>query len=455
MVGAGLVARNAVDRGMQVKPWVKTSMAPGSKVVTDYLVASGLLPHLDQLGFNVVGYGCTTCIGNTGPLEEPIEAAITGHGLVAASILSGNRNYEARIHPNIRANYLASPMLVVAYALAGRIDIDVYNEPLGTDADGTPVFLSDLWPSPAEIRDTVAAALKPELYKNRYAEVFEGDEYWQALPLPDDEDGLYDWDPESTYIRNPPFFKGMTLDEPTLANITGARVLGIFGNTTTTDHISPAGAIPKDQPAGLYLQERGVKPWEFNTFGSRRGNHEVMMRGTFGNVRIKNRMLDGREGGYTPDPTSGDEAFIYDASMAYQEQGVPLVILAGTEYGTGSSRDWAAKGTVLLGVRAVIAESYERIHRSNLVGMGVLPLQYKDGESHDTLELDGSETFDIIGIEAGLSPRCEVSVVATRTDGGETRFQAIARLDSDVDVVYYRNGGILHTVLRKMGRGEM
>jgi aconitate hydratase A / 2-methylisocitrate dehydratase len=455
MIGAGLVARKAVELGMQVKPWVKTSMAPGSKVVTDYLNASGLLPYLDQLGFNVVGYGCTTCIGNSGPLPDSIEAAIAEHGLVVSSVLSGNRNFEARIHPNIRANYLASPLLVVAYALAGRVDIDVYTEPLGSDANGNDIFLSDIWPTPAEVRETVESSLKPEMYRNRYAEVFKGDEHWQDLPLPDDEDGLYDWDSESTYVQNPPFFQGMTLEEPTPANITGARVLGIFGNTTTTDHISPAGAIPKDQPAGHYLQERGVKPWEFNTFGSRRGNHEVMMRGTFGNVRIKNRMLDGKEGGFTVDFATGDEAFIYDAAMAYQAAGTPLVILTGTEYGTGSSRDWAAKGTVLLGVKAVIAESYERIHRSNLVGMGVLPLQFRDGESHDTLGLDGTETFDIMGIEAGLSPHCTITVVATATDGTETRFETIARLDSDVDVEYYTNGGILHTVLRKMGRGEM
>jgi aconitate hydratase len=455
MVGAGLLAKEAVERGLQVKPWVKTSMAPGSKVVTDYLEASGLLPYLEQLGFDVVGYGCTTCIGNSGPLPEPIDAAIKEHGLVVASILSGNRNFEARIHPNIRANYLASPILVVAYALAGRIDVDIQNEPLGHDAQGNPVFLADLWPSATEIHDTVHASLKPEMYQERYGEVFQGDDLWQALPLPEDDDGLYDWEADSTYIQNPPFFAGMTLDEPEAADIRGARILGIFGHTTTTDHISPAGAIPKDQPAGLYLQDRGVKPWQFNTFGSRRGNHEVMMRGTFGNVRIKNLLLDGREGGYTLDFTSGEESFIYDASMRYQEAGTPLVILAGKEYGTGSSRDWAAKGTALLGVKAVIAESYERIHRSNLVGMGVLPLQFMEGESRESLGLTGRETFDVLGIANGLSPRRELTVTAYADDGGRTSFSVVARLDSDVDVEYYRNGGILHTVLRKIGRGEM
>jgi len=455
MVGAGLVAKKAIERGMQVKPWVKTSMAPGSKVVTDYLETSGLLTYLEQLHFNVVGYGCTTCIGNSGPLAEPIEQAIKEHGLVVSSILSGNRNFEARIHPNIRANYLASPMLVVAYALAGRIDVDVYNEPLGTDAEGRSVFLSDLWPTAQEIRDTVEAALKPEMYEERYAEVFEGDDLWKALPLPENEDGLYDWDPESTYIQNPPFFEGMTLDEPTPSNIEGARVLGVFGHTTTTDHISPAGAIPKNEPAGRYLQGKGVKPWEFNTFGARRGNHEVMMRGTFGNVRIKNKLLDGKEGGWTRNFLTGEEEFIYDASMAYQEAGIPLIVLAGKEYGTGSSRDWAAKGTILLGVHAVIAESYERIHRSNLVGMGVLPLQFKEGDTPESLGLTGRETFDIVGLDTGLSPRCSVEVVATDEEGNETRFTVMARLDSEADVEYYVNGGILHTVLRKMGRGEM
>lgn len=455
MVGAGLLAKKAVERGLTAQPWVKTSMAPGSKVVTDYLDAAGLMPYLEKLGFNVVGYGCTTCIGNSGPLPEPIDEAITEKGLVVASVLSGNRNYEARIHPLIRANYLASPVLVVAYALAGRVDVDLQSEPLGHDADGQPVYLSDLWPNPEEIRETVASALKPEMYRERYAEVFKGDDLWQALPLPDDDDNLYDWEADSTYIRNPPFFQGMSLEVPEAADIVGARVLGIFGHTTTTDHISPAGAIPKREPAGLYLEEHGVKPWQFNTFGSRRGNHEVMIRGTFGNVRIRNLLLDEKEGGYTIHFPTGEETTIYDAAMRYVEAGTPLIVMAGKEYGTGSSRDWAAKGTLLLGVRAVIAESYERIHRSNLVGMGVLPLQFKEGESPTSLGLTGHEIFDILGVADGLAPGEEVTVIARAEDGAETRFQAVARLDSEVDVEYYLNGGILHTVLRKIARGEM
>ncbi len=455
MVGAGLLARNAVERGLTAQPWVKTSMAPGSKVVTDYLESAGLMPYLEKLGFDVVGYGCTTCIGNSGPLPEPIDEAVTEKGLVVASVLSGNRNYEARIHPLIRANYLASPVLVVAYALAGRVDVDLRTEPLGHDTGGHPVYLSDVWPSPEEIRETVASALKPEMYRERYAEVFKGDDLWQALPLPDDDDNLYDWEADSTYIRNPPFFQGMSLDLPEVTDIVGARVLGIFGQTTTTDHISPAGAIPKREPAGLYLEEQGVKPWQFNTFGSRRGNHEVMMRGTFGNVRIRNLLLDEKEGGYTIHFPTGEETTIYDAAMRYVEAGTPLIVMAGKEYGTGSSRDWAAKGTLLLGVRAVIAESYERIHRSNLVGMGVLPLQFKEGESPTSLELTGHETFDIVGVADGLAPGGEVTVIARGEDGSETRFQTVVRLDSEVDVEYYLNGGILHTVLRKIARGEM
>ncbi len=454
MVGAGLVAKKALARGLQVKPWVKTSMAPGSKVVTDYLESSELLPYLEELHFQVVGYGCTTCIGNSGPLPEPIAEAVEKEGIVVSSILSGNRNFEARIHPLVRANYLASPMLVVAFALAGRIDIDLHNEPLGRDQDGKPVFMADIWPSAEEIRETVTSSLKPEMYKDRYAEVFEGDELWQALPLPEDS-GVYEWDESSTYIRKPPFFEGITPDAEPASDIRGARVLALMGDTVTTDHISPAGAIPKDEPAGRYLQEHGVKPWEFNTFGSRRGNHEVMMRGTFGNVRIRNLLLEGKEGGYTIHFPSGETLPIYDAAMRYQENDTPLVVLAGKEYGTGSSRDWAAKGTVLLGIRAVIAESYERIHRSNLVGMGVLPLQFKEGDSIGSLGLDGRESFDITGVENGLAPNSEATVIARREDGSEVEFTADVRLESDVDVEYYRNGGILHTVLRKMGRGEM
>ena len=428
MVGAGLVAKRAVERGLEVPVYVKTSMAPGSKVVTDYLNASGLMPYLEQLGFDVVGYGCTTCIGNSGPLPVAVADAVSEHGLVVSSILSGNRNFEARIHSLVRANYLASPMLVVAFALAGRIDIDVYNEPLTRDAEGNPVFLSDLWPSAEEIRDTVAGSLQPSMYEERYAEVFDGDDAWNALPLADDST-LYDWDPESTYIRLPPFFEGMGPDAPPMADVRGARVLALLGDTTTTDHISPAGAIPKAEPAGRYLQEHGVAPRDFNTFGARRGNHEVMMRGTFGNVRIKNRLLDGKEGGYTLHFPTDEVLPIYDAAMRYRDEGTPLVVLAGTEYGTGSSRDWAAKGTVLLGVRAVIASSYERIHRSNLVGMGVLPLEFPNGASAQSLGLDGTEHFDIHGIADGLRPRgqcpCHGQVGRGRCRRGVRRPRAV------------------------------
>ena len=454
MVGAGLLAQKAVEKGLDVQPWVKTSMAPGSKVVTDYLQQSDLLPPLEKLGFDVVGYGCTTCIGNSGPLPEKIHQAIDENGLVVASVLSGNRNFEARIHPLVRANYLASPVLVVAYALAGRIDIDMYNEPLGHGSDGKPVFLADIWPTPEEIQETIRTSLEPEMFTKRYAEVNEGDENWQALPIPE-ESSLYEWSDESTYVRLPPFFEGMGPEIPDAEDIEGARVLVQLGQSVTTDHISPAGAIPKHEPAGRYLQEKGVKPRDFNSFGSRRGNHEVMMRGTFGNVRIKNLLLDGKEGGYTVHFPSDQEMPIFDASMKYQEDGTPLIVLAGKEYGTGSSRDWAAKGTILLGVKAVIAESYERIHRSNLVGMGVLPLQFQEGEGAQSLGLTGRETFDIVGIADGLEPGCTIHVKATAEDGTETSFDTIARLDSDVDVQYYLNGGILQTVLRKMARGEM
>ena len=455
MIGAGLVARAAVEKGLSVPPWVKTSMAPGSKVVTDYLEGSGLLGSLEELGFGVVGYGCTTCIGNSGPLPEEIRRLVEEEGLVVASVLSGNRNFEARIHPLVRANYLGSPMLVVAFALAGRIDIDLYNEPLGHASDGTPVFLADIWPSQETIRETVTSSLRPELYKERYAEVFEGEEHWKALPVPD-EGSLYDWDPDSTYIQNPPFFQGMTRETPPFQDIRGARVLAMLGDSVTTDHISPAGAIARRSAAGQYLLDHGVGVVDFNTYGSRRGNHEVMMRGTFANVRIRNLMLEGTEGGYTLHLPSGEEMTIFDAAMRYQEEQTPLVVLTGSEYGAGSSRDWAAKGTALLGVKAVIATSYERIHRSNLVGMGVLPLQFRSGDSAKSLGLTGHEVFDITGVAPdGPKPGSTVQVVATAPDGTVTRFEAIARLDSDVDVEYYQNGGILHTVLRKMGRGEM
>jgi len=454
MVGAGLLAKKAVEKGLSVKPWVKTALAPGSQVVTDYLNQAGLMKYLEALRFHLVGYGCMTCIGNSGPLAENINKAIEDNGLVVASVLSGNRNFEARIHPLVRANYLASPMLVVAYALAGRVDVDLYNEPIGKDKAGKSVFLSDIWPTPQEVRDTVAAALKPEMFTKRYAVVDTGDDNWRSLPVPK-ESSLYDWADDSTYVRRPPFFDGMSLDATDPTNIRGARVLAMVGHSVTTDHISPAGSIPKKEPAGLYLQERGVTVADFNTFGARRGNHEVMMRGTFGNVRIKNKLLEGKEGPYTLHFPTGDTIPIYDASMRYQKAGTPLIVIAGKEYGTGSSRDWAAKGTILLGVRAVIAESFERIHRSNLVGMGVLPLVFRDGETPTTLGLSGRETFDITGIEDGLEPGAAVEVVAKAEDGSTKRFQAIARLDSDVDVEYYRNGGILQTVLRKMARGEM
>ena len=455
MVGAGLLAKSALERGLRARPWVKTSMAPGSKVVTDYLEAAGLLSHLAELGFDVVGYGCTTCIGNSGPLPEPIAEAVEAKGLVVSSVLSGNRNFEARIHPLVRANYLASPMLVVAFALSGRVDMNLHEEPLGENADGDPVFLRDIWPSQAEIHSTILGALTPDMYRDRYGEVFEGDELWRALPLPEGDMSLYEWDEESTYIRNPPFFEGMSLEETEPGDIVGARVLALLGDSVTTDHISPAGAIPRDEPAGRYLRERGVRAWEFNTFGARRGNHEVMMRGTFGNVRIKNLLLDGKEGGYTRLLPEGEVLPIYEASVRYQAAGTPLVVLAGKEYGAGSSRDWAAKGTSLLGVRAVIAASYERIHRSNLVGMGVLPLQFPAGESASSLGLDGTETFDIVGIQDGVAPNSTLRVSAKKSDGPVVAFEADVRLDSDVEVEYYRNGGILHTVLRKLARGEM
>jgi len=369
-------------------------------------------------------------------------------------VLSGNRNFEARIHPLVRANYLASPPLVVAYALAGRVDIDLYNEPLGHGEDGKPVFLADIWPTPAEVRDTIASALEPEMFTKRYEVVGTGDENWQALPVPA-ESSLYDWADDSTYVRRPPFFEGMSLDIPAPSDIEGARVMALLGQSVTTDHISPAGAIPKGEPAARYLKEHGVEVKDFNTFGSRRGNHEVMMRGTFGNVRIKNLLLEGTEGGHTVYFPTGKEMSIYDACMRYQSDGTPLIVIAGTEYGTGSSRDWAAKGTILLGVKAVIAESYERIHRSNLVGMGVLPLEFQAGDNPKTLGLSGRETYSITGVADGLEPGCTVDVVATAEDGTETRFEANVRLDSDIDVEYYLNGGILQTVLRKMARGEM
>ncbi len=451
MIGAGLLARNAVKRGLTVKPHVKTSLAPGSPVVVDYLRRANLLPYLEALRFHVVGFGCTTCIGNSGPLPEPIARAIRDHNLVAVAILSGNRNFEARIHPLVRANYLASPMLVVAYALAGRIDIDFEHEPLGIDPNGQPIFLRDIWPSQEEIQRTIRESLDPEMFRARYAHVFEGDKRWKSLPVP--EGDLYEWDPNSTYIQEPPFFQDFSLEPPPLQDIRGARVLALLGDTITTDHISPAGSIAANSPAGQYLIARGVPPAEFNTYGARRGNHEVMIRGTFANIRLKNLLVPGTEGGYTVYHPTGEKMTIYEAAMRYQEAGVPLIIIAGKEYGSGSSRDWAAKGTALLGVRAVLAESFERIHRSNLVGMGVLPLQFRAGENRETLGLTGFEVYDIEGIASGLRPRQEVTVRARRPDGTTTTFTAIARLDTPVEVEYYRHGGILPAVLRRILQG--
>jgi len=420
--------------------------------VTEYLKASGLLPFLEQLRFGVVGYGCTTCIGNSGPLPDTIQQAIDEHALVTAAVLSGNRNFEARVHPSVRANYLASPVLVVAFALAGRVDIDLGIEPLGTGKDGKPVFLKDIWPSPREIADTMASSLKPEMFRDRYASVFDGDEVWQALPVP--EGSRYAWDPKSTYVAEPPFFQDLSAEPAPMRDIVEGRVLAVLGDSVTTDHISPAGSIPKSGPAAKYLLEHGVQQVDWNTFGARRGHHEVMMRGTFGNVRIKNALTPDKEGNLTLHVPSGEVMSIFDAAMKYQKEGTPLVILTGKEYGTGSSRDWAAKGPALQGVRAVIAESYERIHRSNLVGMGVLPLQYEPGTTRQSLGLSGRETISISGIAKGLTPGGKVSVTATAEDGKVTNFQAIVRLNSAVELDYYRNGGILQRVLRMFARGE-
>ena len=449
MVGAGLLARNAVARGLRVPPTVKTSLAPGSKAVTGYLETAGLMDPLSQLGFALAGYGCTTCIGNSGPLDAPIAEAVEANDLVVAAVLSGNRNFEGRIHPLARASYLASPPLVVAFALAGRVDIDLTTEPLGLDRDGTPVYLADIWPAPAEIREVIGTAIDPALFERTYAVVFEGDARWRALPVPAGD--RYAWDPASTYVAKPPFFEGLTgVGDGTVRDIVGARALAVLGDSVTTDHISPAGSIAPWSPAGQWLQEHGVGPLEFNSYGARRGHHEVMMRGTFANIRLRNGLAEGKEGPYTTHLPSGEVMFIYDASMRYQADAVPLVILAGREYGSGSSRDWAAKGTTLLGVKAVIAESYERIHRSNLVGMGVLPLQFAPGDSATSLGLSGRETFDILGLTDGLRPRQSVTVVARGDDGRGTRFEAIARLDGPIDVDYYRGGGILPAVLRRL-----
>jgi aconitate hydratase len=446
MMGAGLLAKKAVERGLSVEPHVKTSLAPGSKVVTEYLQTSDLLPYLEELGFDVVGYGCTTCIGNSGPLAEEISQAVDENGLIVAAVLSGNRNFDGRINPDVKANYLASPPLVVAYALAGTVDVDLSKDPLGDDENGNPVYLKDIWPSQEEVAREVENALDPGIYTKQYANVYTGNEQWNEVEVP--EGDLFEWDPDSTYIQEPSFFKDLDPDAADVEDIIGARVLVRVGDSVTTDHISPAGAIPSRMPAGQYLIEKGVDSRNFNSFGSRRGNHEVMVRGTFGNIRLRNQLVE-KEGGYTVHLPDGEETTIYDAAMKYQEEGVPLVVLAGKEYGTGSSRDWAAKGSFLLGVKAVIAESFERIHRSNLIGMGVLPVQYADGEDAESLGLTGLESFDIIGL-SDLEAGAQLTVKATSDDGETKEFKVKARVDSPVEVEYLRNGGILHTVLRQM-----
>ena len=447
MVAAGLLARNAVARGLETKPWVKTSLAPGSRVVTDYLERAGLLEPLDQLRFNLVGYGCTTCIGNSGPLPDALEAAISEHELAVGAVLSGNRNFEGRVHPKVRAAYLASPPLVVAYALTGSLDVDLTTEPVGIGADGEPVMLADIWPSMDEVRAVIAETISPDLYEKEYGTIWDGDERWRALDAPTGE--TMQWQPDSTYVREPPFFQGMADAPHDLTDIAGMRALAVLGDSITTDHISPAGSIPPDGPAGRWLIEHGVEPREFNSFGARRGNHEVMVRGTFANIRLRNEMVAGTEGGYTAHQPGGELMTIFEAAERYRADDTPLIILAGREYGSGSSRDWAAKGTMLLGVKVVIAESFERIHRSNLVGMGVLPLEFTGGEGRASLGLDGTETYRVEGV-AGLAPGATVTVTATRRDGSETSFAARARVDTPVEVEYLRHGGILPMVLRQM-----
>jgi aconitate hydratase len=448
MVGAGLLAKHAVERGLRVRPTVKTSLAPGSKVVTDYLKRADLMPYLEALGFHLVGYGCTTCIGNSGPLLDPISQAIQTNSMTVVSVLSGNRNFEGRIHPEVRASYLASPPLVVAYALAGTVEVDLAHEPIGTDRSGEPVYLRDIWPTPEEISQTITESVGPDLFKHEYAHVFEGDERWRTLPVP--AGSLYAWDKDSTYVQLPPFFENLSTKPAPLSDITHARVLAMLGDSVTTDHISPAGSIGRDSPAGKYLVAHGVEPRDFNSYGARRGNHEVMMRGTFANVRLRNELAGGKEGGWTVHLPDGELLPIYDAAMRYQQEGTPLVIIGGREYGSGSSRDWAAKGTLLLGVKAVIVESYERIHRSNLIGMGVLPLEFLPGETRSSLGLTGREVYEISGIAEGLTPGKRLTVRARGEDGRETTFSVIARLDTPVEVEYYQHGGILPAVLRQL-----
>lgn len=450
MMAAALLARNANRRGLKPKPWVKTSMAPGSQVVTDYYEKAGLWPDLEALGFNLVGYGCTTCIGNSGPLPAEVSKVVNDEDLAVVSVLSGNRNFEGRINPDVKMNYLASPPLVIAYALAGTMDFDFETQPLGQDSEGHDVFLADIWPDADEVQATIDESVNREMFASSYANVFEGDEQWRALPTP--QGATFEWEPESTYVRKPPYFEGMTMELTPVEDITGARVLAKLGDSVTTDHISPAGAIKWDSPAGRYLAEHGVERRDFNSYGSRRGNHEVMIRGTFANIRLRNQLLDGVEGGYTKNMLTGEQQPIFDAAEAYREAGVPLVVLAGKEYGSGSSRDWAAKGTALLGVKAVITESFERIHRSNLIGMGVLPLQFPQGESADTLGLDGTEVFSISGIaelNSGTTPRT-VAVRAERADGRAVEFDAVVRIDTPAEADYFRHGGILQYVLRSL-----
>ena len=449
MIGAGLVARKARELGLNRKPWVKTSLAPGSKVVTEYLEAAELQDDLDAIGFNLVGYGCTTCIGNSGPLAPEISKCINDNDLIGVSVLSGNRNFEGRISPDVRANYLASPPLVVAYSLVGDMNVDITREPLGQDKDGNDVFLKDIWPSQKEIADLVQKTVKRESFIEKYGEVFEGDEKWQAVETSEGE--TYDWPPQSTYVQNPPYFQGMSKDPGTISDIKGARMLALLGDMVTTDHISPAGSFKESTPAGQYLVERQVPVREFNSYGSRRGNHEVMMRGTFANIRIKNEMLDGVEGGYTKGP-DGEQTSIFEAAMAYQDQGVPLVVVGGEQYGAGSSRDWAAKGTNLLGVKAVIAESFERIHRSNLVGMGVIPFEFTGGDTRSSLKLTGEETFDITGLEGDIKPQAEVPCTITYADGSTKEITLKSRIDTAIEIEYVEHGGVLHYVLRNLAK---
>ncbi|MCL7943008.1 aconitate hydratase AcnA [Marinobacter sp. ATCH36] len=449
MMAAGLIAQKAVEKGLQTKPWVKTSLAPGSKVVTDYLKVAGLDDDLDKLGFNLVGYGCTTCIGNSGPLPDAVEKAIADGDLTVASVLSGNRNFEGRVHPLVKTNWLASPPLVVAYALAGNVRVDLFKDPLGKDKDGNPVYLKDLWPSQQEIAEAVEK-VKTDMFHKEYAEVFDGDETWKSLKAP--ESKVYEWSDKSTYIQHPPFFEGLKEEPDTIDDVKDANILALLGDSVTTDHISPAGSFKPDSPAGKYLQERGVDPKDFNSYGSRRGNHEVMMRGTFANVRIKNEMLDGVEGGFTRFVPTGEEMPIYDAAMKYQENNTPLVVIAGKEYGTGSSRDWAAKGTRLLGVRAVVAESYERIHRSNLIGMGVMPLQFQEGVDRKSLKLTGDETISIKGLSDEIKPGQKLEMTVTYPDGGTESCELMSRIDTANEAVYFKHGGILHYVVREMLR---